>query len=164
MAERVSECGSECVSRPAGSVEQVEQVQQKAKLFPDVHADPRCDDFPEDSRAWVRLFELVQEMAGLWEEGVGEAGAGREQRGEQPGEIKIAPAKAAHLYGHLKYMRIMGTRLQRSQQWGFVLVPEVGEDAGGWESRERYERGKRILDPFRGQVVQLLGKLGREDK
>lgn len=110
-------------------------------FFPDVFTDPRAEDMTEDSQQWIRLFELV--------------------RGE--GETK----SNAYFYGHLGFMRLMGTRLKPSEQWGFVLEPVVGESSGGdssvsnscWASREQYEKSKRVLDPYRNDLVKLLGCL-----
>ena len=110
----------------------------KSKLLPDQDIDPRAEDLPEDSQQWVRLFGLVRES----------------------GVQKIN----AHLYGHLLFLRLMGTRLKASEQWGFVLEPVVGESSGGgscWASREQYEKSKRVLDPYRKDLVELLGRLGR---
>ena len=110
----------------------------KIKLFPDAVNDPQAEDLPEDSQQWIRLLVMIRSS----------------------GETK----KYAHLYGHLLFMRLMGTRLKASEQWGFVLEPVVGEsDRCGscWASREQYEKSKRVLDPYRKDLVELLERLGR---
>ena len=106
----------------------------KSKLLPDQDIDPRAEDLPEDSQQWVRLFGLVRES----------------------GVQKIN----AHLYGHLLFLRLMGTRLKASEQWGFVLEPQIGNDV--WSSREQYERMKKVLDLHRKELVELLGRLAEK--
>lgn len=105
------------------------------KYFPDTVNDPRSKDMPEDNSFWIKLFQLVREM----------------------GETK----DNAHLYGHLLFLRLTGTRLKVSKQWGFVLEPQIGNSA--WLTREQYEKSKRVLDPYRGKLAKLLGCLRGDD-
>ena len=104
------------------------------KYFPDTVNDPRSKDIPEDNSFWIKLFKLVREL----------------------GETK----DNAHLYGHLLFLRLMGTRLKASEQWGFVLEPQIGNDV--WSSREQYERMKKVLDLHRKELVELLGRLAEK--
>ena len=98
------------------------------------HSDPCAEICPEDSRLWVGLLHLT--------------------------EIEL---NNPYLCGALKYMRLIGTRLKPNDTYGYILSPEfdeTGQQGWGWESKKLYDREKRrILDPHRRELVQLLGRL-----
>ena len=127
------------------------------KLLPEADIDYRAEDMPEDSRLWIELLGMIRRSVEKKLEAIG----------WQPGDTlqNAETIKDLYFYGHLQFIRFSGTRLKPSEQWGFVLEPVIGEQEGEggkdgcWESREQYERMKKILDPHRKELVQLLGRL-----
>jgi len=67
------------------------------------------------------------------------------------------------LYGRLHGMRCQGTILKKvqGQKWNYIMAPVI-DPAGdiGWRNRREYDEEKRKwLDPYRGDVIKLLGKI-----
>lgn len=145
-------------SRGSTNVINTEMLSEwSGKLFPetDIDSEPRIEDMPEDSQLWIELLGMIRKS--VEKELVAE--------GWQPGDAvrNVGAIKNLYFYSNMWFMRFMGTRLKPSEQWGFVLEPVImegeGEREGCWESREQYERMKKILDPHRKELVQLLGRL-----
>lgn len=65
-----------------------------------------------------------------------------------------------NLYSALHYLRCRGTGIRRFPSGNLGLYPYIdptGNDA--WSSQTEYDREKRILDPMRDDLIQLLRKV-----
>jgi len=94
----------------------------------EAHKDYLEEIYPEDSYLWLRLSELTET------------------------ELNNPELCAA-----IKTVRLRGTRLKRSEKWGFVMEPAIEEGLGYWSSRKEYEKAcSIILDPYRRDLIKLL--------
>ena len=77
--------------------------------------------------------------------------------------LEVAYDMDPELYGRLVMFRCQGTVLKKvqGQKWNYVLSPVI-DPAGdiAWRSKKEYDTEKRKwLDPFREEVVKLLGRI-----
>jgi len=69
---------------------------------------------------------------------------------------KLDPELAAIL----QWLRNAGTKLAPDKKYGYRLVPYVGDE--GWSSEAEYKQESKALQPYRNQLVMILGKLRNE--
>jgi hypothetical protein len=69
--------------------------------------------------------------------------------------ISRAYGIAPDLASRLLYFRNSGSKLIRSDEFGYKIVPVIGNN--GWKSRDFYdEEVEKYLKPVKEQVVELL--------
>jgi len=112
--------------------------------------DPRSfdPDLQEDSILWSMLLRLAYEDTPPQD--------GEDDDVENGG-------KPLGLYNALYLLRCDGITLQPNRRWGYVLQPVIDERGDcGWQSREAYQaEARRLLDPHREKLLELLGLLGK---
>ncbi len=64
------------------------------------------------------------------------------------------------LVSMLAYIRNIGAVLKPDQKYGYVIHPVIGPI--GFKDREEYERERRPLMQFKGNVIHLLKLLAKE--
>lgn len=64
------------------------------------------------------------------------------------------------LYVRLFYMRGGGTVLIKSEKFGYVMRPVIGQD--GWYSKEFYDKEKQCLHIYKEKLIGLLGGLEKQ--
>lgn len=80
--------------------------------------------------------------------------------------LAIAHEANENLYGALHGLRCIGTRLERSKQWGLVLKPilpgpGIGGNVTDWASMEDYRAvAQEYLRPHHDLLLGLLKKIG----
>ena len=76
--------------------------------------------------------------------------------------LTIAHEANVNLYGALHGLRCIGTRLERSKQWGLVMKPILpGENVTDWASMEDYRAvAQEYLRPHHDLLLGLLKKIG----
>ncbi|CVK18486.1 hypothetical protein [Sporomusa sphaeroides] len=63
------------------------------------------------------------------------------------------------LVSMLAYIRNIGAVLKPDQKYGYVIQPVIGEF--GFKDREEYERERRPLMQYRGNLIHLLKLLAK---
>ena len=80
--------------------------------------------------------------------------------------LEVSHEANPNLYGALHGLRCIGTRLERSKQWGLVLKPilpgiGIGENITGWKDKEDYRAvAQEYLRPHHDLLLGLLKKIG----